>query len=87
MTEAAFTQINLRRWQEFEAALEKPSGKDPDRLKELYLQLTDDLAFAETHFARGEITQYLHNLTAKVHKHGYVNKTENTARLLSFWES
>lgn len=86
MTEAAFTKINLRRWQEFEAALEKPSGKDPDRLKELYLQLTDDLAFAETHFARGEITQYLHNLTAKVHKQVYVNKKENTARFLSFWK-
>lgn len=86
MTEAAFTKINLRRWQEFEAALDKPSGKDPDRLKELYLQLTDDLAFAETHFARGEITQYLHNLTAKVHKQVYVNKKENSARFISFWK-
>lgn len=86
MTEAAFTKINLRRWQEFETALAKPSGKDPDRLKELYLQLTDDLAYAETHFARGEITQYLHNLTAKVHKQVYVNKRENASRIVSFWK-
>lgn len=85
MTEAAFTRKNYQRWQEFEQSLKYPEGRDPDRLKELFLQLTDDLAYAETYFPQGEITQYLHNLAAKVHQRIFQHKKEERSRFALFW--
>jgi uncharacterized membrane protein SpoIIM required for sporulation len=85
MTEAAFIKANLQRWQNFEQILKNPSGKNPDKLKTLYLQLTDDVAYADTYFANGEITAYLHNLAGQVHKRVYRNKKNKSNRFADFW--
>jgi len=85
MTEAAFIKANLQRWQNFEAILKNPSGKNPDKLKTLYLQLTDDVAYAETYFSDGEITAYLHNLAGQVHKRVYRNQKNQGKRFADFW--
>lgn len=85
MTEAAFVRANLPRWREFEQGLEKPRQIDPDHLRTLYVQLTDDLAFAQTHFPQSESTQYLHTLAGKVHKLVYRNKRQDLRQLVQFW--
>lgn len=85
MTEAAFIKANLQRWQNFEQILKNPSGKNPDKLKTLYLQLTDDVAYADTYFANGEITVYLHNLAGQVHKRVYRNQKNKSSRFADFW--
>ena len=85
MTQAAFINANLKRWQEFEQSLKNPSGKDPDTLKALYLQLTDDVAYAETHFPQAEITAYLHNLAGKIHKQVFRNQKSSWKQFSDFW--
>lgn len=87
MTESAFIKSNIQRWEQFESWL-KSSGKsgDPDELAALYIQLTDDLSYARTHFRDGEITHYLNNLATKVHGHVYRNKKEKTNRFSRFWK-
>jgi uncharacterized membrane protein SpoIIM required for sporulation len=85
MTEAAFVKTNLTRWQKFEKNLDQTRGKNPDELKELYLHLTDDLAYAETYYPGSEAAHYLHNLTGKVHKKVYKNTQNKASRFFTFF--
>ncbi len=85
MNESAFVKSNIEKWERFENWVDKGKGHDPDQLAALYIQLTDDLAYARTHYPRGEISTYLNNLTSKVHGRIYRNKKEKGSRFKNFW--
>ncbi|MDZ7848228.1 MAG: stage II sporulation protein M [Owenweeksia sp.] len=86
MNETSFIKANIKRWEQFESWLKQSGQIDPDRLAGLYLQLTDDLSYARTHYQNGEITHYLNNLATKVHSRIYRNKKEKKNRFVSFWK-
>ncbi|MEQ9263089.1 MAG: stage II sporulation protein M [Owenweeksia sp.] len=86
MNEAAFIKSNIKKWEEFEKWLEINTIRDPDELASQFIQLTDDLAYAQTHYPQGEITVYLNGLTAKVYQFIYRNKKEKTNRFITFWK-
>ncbi|MFP4293624.1 MAG: stage II sporulation protein M [Cyclobacteriaceae bacterium] len=86
MREAAFVRQNEKKWEALEQAI--VSGKallKPDALADYFIQLTDDLGYAKTHYPNSNTTVYLNNLTAKVHQAIYRNKKEDKGRLLRFW--
>ncbi len=85
MTESAFIRSNIKRWQEFERLLKETKSHSPDQLKKLYLQVTDDLSYADTFYPGGEASVYLHQLAHKVHSQ--VNKGHKLSgnRFLKFW--
>jgi uncharacterized membrane protein SpoIIM required for sporulation len=85
MREAAFVKLNQKRWRDFEGTLN--SGKvKPDKLAEIFIQLTDDLAFARTQCPGSRTVQYLNNLTSKIHLTIYKNKKEEKNRFILFWK-
>jgi len=86
MREAAFVKLNNKTWETFEQALSQQKDADPDALAAYFIQLTDDLAYAQTHYPNSTTTQYLNNLTAKVHQNIYRNKKEDQSRLVTFWK-
>ena len=86
MREAAFVKQNEQRWESFEAMLKRPERANPDRLADFFVQLTDDLAYAQTHYPRSNTAIYLNNLTAKVHQAIYRNKKEDRSRIITFWK-
>lgn len=86
MREAAFIKRNQKRWQEFERALTAGKAIQPDRFAEIFIQLTDDLSFARTQYPDSRTTQYLNNLTSKIHLEIYKNKRENKNRFIHFWK-
>ncbi len=86
MREALFVKSNYNKWKEFEASLNKKQPVQPDRLADLFITLTDDLAFARTHYPRSQNTRYLNQLTANVHQAIYRNKKEKTNRFVYFWQ-
>ncbi len=85
MREAAFVKRNQVRWQQIEKDLQN-SQPDPDRLAEIFIQLTDDLAFARTQYPESRVTQYLNNLASKIHHTIYRNKREDRKRFINFWK-
>ncbi len=87
MREPAFLRQNKDKWREFEQMLFIENGRtvDPDRLAELYVQLTDDLAYARTFYPKSQTTRYLNGLAARTHLDIYQNKKEKKSRLLTFW--
>lgn len=86
MKESAFVKQNKPRWQEFEKIVQHQDQAKPDRLAELFIQVTDDLSFARTHFAESRTTRYLNALASKVHLEIYKNKREDANRFVTFWK-
>ncbi len=78
MNEVAFIKKNADKWKEFEKLIkEKKGDADPDTLAELFIELTDDLAYAQTFYPASKSVQYLNGLTAKYHQAIYRNKKED----------
>jgi uncharacterized membrane protein SpoIIM required for sporulation len=84
--EAAFVKRNQQRWQEMEQVLSSKTPPHPDRLAEIFIQLTDDLSFARTQYPKSRVTNYLNNLASKIHLEIYKNKKEEKNRFVTFWK-
>jgi uncharacterized membrane protein SpoIIM required for sporulation len=85
MREAAFIKRNQERWESFEAVLNK-TPRHPDELADIFIQLTDDLAFAQTQYPNTRTVNYLNNLASKIHLEIYKNKKEEKGRFIRFWK-
>lgn len=87
MKEVRFLNKNAQRWQQFEMLLNNPNGSDADTLAELFVQITDDLAFSKTYYPNSKTTAYLNQLAQKAHQQIYKNKKESSNRIIKFWKT
>lgn len=85
MKEVTFIRRNIDKWKEAEKVVEQATNLSPDRLADVYTDLTADLAFAQTHFPTSRISIYLNNLTSALHNKIYQNKREKWTRIITFW--
>lgn len=86
MREAAFLRQNADRWKQFEELLAGGRSANPDQLADLFIQLTDDLAYARTNYPKSNTTQYLNGLARRVHQAIYRNRKERKGRFFLFWK-
>ncbi len=86
MKEAAFVKLNKPRWEEFERVVQHQQQADPDRIAELFIQITDDLSFARTKYPNSRTVKYLNAIASKVHTEIYKNKREDSNRFITFWK-
>ena len=84
LKEITFLKQNEQKWLELEKELSHPK-KNPKKLASQYIELTDDLSYSRTHYAKSKTTEYLNGLTARFHQEIYKNKRESSSRLLDFW--
>ena len=85
MKEVLFIRNNIEKWRTMEELIDNIDFEMPDRLADVYTELTADLAFAQTHYPRSRITVYLNNLASALHNEIYRNRRERWSRLLTFW--
>lgn len=87
MREPLFLKQNRPKWEEYEDLLfgENSGEENPDRLADLYIQLTDDLGYARTFYPRSKVIKYLNGLAARTHLLIYQNKKEKSNRILTFF--
>ena len=87
MREPAFLRRNREKWLEYEQKLFSGdiSAMNPDRLAELYIQLTDDLAYARTFYPKSKTVKYLNGLAAKTHLTIYQSKKKEKRKAFYFW--
>lgn len=86
MREAAFVKQNKEKWVVFEKAITTNSKINPDDLADHYIQLTNDLAYAQTYYPESKTLLYLNSLASQAHQKIYKNKTESGNRLINFWK-
>lgn len=85
MNEIQFLNENIGKWEAFEALLDSKNKTTPDKMSELFINLTNDLAYARTYFPDSKANQYLNQLTQKAHRIIYQNQPINRNRIKAFW--
>ncbi|MBR9914372.1 MAG: stage II sporulation protein M [Algicola sp.] len=86
MREVAFIKQNKEKWLNFEKAIFGKTLKNPDELASLYIQLVNDLSYAQTYYPKSKTILYLNNLAAKAFQKIYKTKREDTNRFVHFWK-
>jgi len=87
MREVAFIKQNKQKWLNFEKAIFGKQLKNPDELASLYIQLVNDLSYAQTYYPKSKTILYLNNLTARAFQKIYKTKREETNRFVHFWKT
>lgn len=85
MKEVSFIRQNIKKWKEVELIVDQADDIDPDHLATLYMDLTSDLSFSQSHFPTSRITIYLNNLASALHNSIYRNKKEKKSRIITYW--
>jgi uncharacterized membrane protein SpoIIM required for sporulation len=86
MREAAFVKNNKSKWQSVERKLRATAIQDIEELKSLYLDITEDLSYAQTYYPNSTTTQYLNDLAAKAHQKVYQAKPASKNKILNFYK-
>lgn len=84
MQETEFIAQNKEKWNEFEEVL-KSKDKDPDRLTSLFVEMTDDLSYAQTNYPNRSVKVYLNGVSQKIHTAIYKNKRDRKSNRKGFW--
>jgi len=85
MREPAFREQNRQRWIAFEELLKEGANPGPDEMADIYVQVSEDLAYARTYYGGSKAELYLNNLAARVHEKVYRNRKEKKRRFAEFW--
>jgi uncharacterized membrane protein SpoIIM required for sporulation len=85
MNEIRFLHRNKAKWEEFEQLVNMGYGANPDRVSDLYIHLTDDLAYARTYYPNSNTTAYLNRITQQAHRIIYQNQPMKRGRIAAFW--
>ncbi len=84
MRETGFIKQNKEKWKEFEKTLDYKDS-DPDKLNNLFIQITDDLSYSRTFYPNRSVRVYLNNLAQQIFHSIYKNKKTQWNRLIYFW--
>lgn len=84
MRETKFIEQNQEKWAEFEQML-RDKNRDPDKLNDLFIQITDDLSYARTFYPNRSVRMYLNSLAQRVFHNIYRGKRFPAERLRRFW--
>lgn len=85
MREASFVERNKEKWSEIEINLKNKSGVHPDLLAEDYLQLTNDLAYAQTFYPKSKTREYLNELAIYAHQSVYRDQKNSKSQFVQFF--
>ena len=87
MKEITFLKQNSTKWESFEESLAKKENEHPAKVANMFVELTDDLAYSKSNYKGSKTTAYLNSLTARIHQLIYKNKKESSKRVFQFWKT
>jgi uncharacterized membrane protein SpoIIM required for sporulation len=85
LKEALFFTQNKAKWMLYEQELASVRQLSPDALADIYIDLTNDLSFAQTHYRHSHLVSYLNGLSTRFHQQIYRQKTERSTRFVTYW--
>ncbi len=86
MREVLFIKQNKPKWLEFEKAIYGNSKKTPDELAGLYIQLMNDLSYAQTYYPKSKTITYINHLAVQTYQKIYKTKRHDSNRLIYFFK-
>lgn len=86
MKETDFIQQNQKKWAKLDAQLRaKGKAKDYNNLGEQFVQLSEDLSYAQTYYNRRTVRVYLNSLAQRVYKKVFNARTKDKKQNGRFW--
>jgi len=86
MRETKFIEQNKEKWAEFEEML-KEGRPEPERLNELFVQITDDLSYARTFYPNRSVRMFLNRMAQWVFLNVYRGRQFPVERFRRFWSN
>jgi Uncharacterized membrane protein len=87
MREVYFIKQNKEKWLGIEQVIQGKIKKNPDDLSSLYINLINDLSFAQTYYPKSNTTVYLNHLSSQIYQKIYKTKRVEENRLLYFFKT
>ena len=84
MKETSFIAQNKEKWERFEK-LSESDVRDPGELSELFMDITDDLSYAQTFYKRRTVRVYLNQLAQRIYTGVNIQKRETLKKLITVW--
>ncbi len=86
MKETRFIEQNKEKWAEYEQLL-REERPDPERLSELFIQITDDLSYARTFYPNRSVRVFLNSMASRIFQNIYRGKSFPGSRIMNFWKT
>jgi uncharacterized membrane protein SpoIIM required for sporulation len=86
MKETRFIGQNKEKWAELEQML-RSNERNPDALSDLFVQVTDDLSYARSHYPNRVVRIYLNQLSQQVFGRLQQNTNSQLRLFIRFWKS
>lgn len=87
MREIAFIKQNKEKWLALEQVILGKSIKNPDEIANLYIQIVNDLSYAQTYYPKSKTVVYLNHLASQMFQKIYKTKRTETNRLAYFFKT
>jgi uncharacterized membrane protein SpoIIM required for sporulation len=84
MRETKFIEQNKEKWAEYESMLQNEQA-EPEKLNDLFVQITDDLSYARTFYPNRSVKVYLNQMAQRIFHHIYNGRRFPKERLWQFW--
>ena len=85
MKEQTFIRNNIQKWERAETVVGQAATTSPATLAEVYVDITGDLSYAQTHYPDSQMTVYLNGLSVALHNVIYSNRREPARRFITYW--
>ncbi len=85
MKEITFLKQNAAKWEGYEKVLDEKKDVHPAKITEMFIELTDDLSYANTNFDQTNTNLYVNGMASRVHHLVYKNKKETGNRFVTFY--
>ncbi|KQT21897.1 hypothetical protein ASG31_00705 [Chryseobacterium sp. Leaf404] len=85
MREVYFIKQNKEKWLGIEEVIQGKLKKNPDELSSLYINLINDLSFAQTYYPKSNTVVYLNHLSSQIYQQIYKTKRVEQNRLFHFF--
>ena len=73
MRETDFIRQNREKWEDFERLI-GAQNKDPEKLSDLFIEVTDDLSYSRTYYPNRSVRVYLNGIAQTVFQSIYRSK-------------
>ena len=85
MRETNFIKQNKKKWFEFENILSLKK-KDPDKLSNLFIEITDDLSYSQTFYSNRMVRVYLNGVAQSISNSLYKTRKFKFRKFITFWK-
>lgn len=84
MKETSFIKQNIKKWNSYEEELKKQK-KDPENVSKLFVQITDDLAYAQTFYKNRSVRVYLNGIAQLLFNDINKRNKFKVKSIIDFW--